>query len=64
MKELAKPLEETVRELSTERQAEVRDLIEFLLAKQRSRQRRKPQFDWAGALKAMPDDYTSVDLQH
>ncbi|MDQ3753527.1 MAG: DUF2281 domain-containing protein [Acidobacteriota bacterium] len=57
-------MEELVRELPVERQAEVRDFVEFLLEKQRSRPRRKPQFDWAGALKDMRDDYTSVDLQH
>ena len=45
MKEFARPLDEMVRELPIERQAEVRDFIEFLLAKQRSRPRRKPQFD-------------------
>ena len=64
MKEFARSLEEMVRELPIERQAEVRDFVEFLLAKQRSRQRQKPRFDWAGALKDMRDDYTSVDLQH
>lgn len=64
MKEFAKPLEEMVRELPIERQAEVRDFVEFLLVKQRSRPRRKPRFDWAGAIKDMRDDYTSVDLQH
>ncbi|MEJ7711496.1 MAG: hypothetical protein WKF84_16925 [Pyrinomonadaceae bacterium] len=31
MKEFAKPLEEMVRELPIERQAEVRDFVEFLL---------------------------------
>jgi hypothetical protein len=42
----------------------VHDFVEYLLAKQRSSTRRKPQFDWAGALKDMRDDYTSVELQH
>ncbi len=64
MKEFARPLEEMVRELPVERQAEVRDFVEFLLAKQRARSRQTPQFDWAGALKEMRDEYTSVDLQH
>ena len=64
MKEYAKPINEMIDELPPERQAEVRDFVEFLLAKQRLRQRRKPQFDWAGALKEMRDEYTSVDLQH
>ncbi len=64
MKEFARPLDEMVRELPIERQAEVRDFVEFLLAKQSSRPRRKPRFDWAGALKDMRDEFTSVDLQH
>ena len=53
-----------VNELAPGQQAEVRDFVEFLLTRQRSSPRRKPQFDWAGALREMRDDYTSVDLQH
>jgi hypothetical protein len=64
MKEFARPLDEMVRELPIERQAEVRNFVEFLLAKQRSRSRQKPQFDWAGALKDMRSEFTSVELQH
>lgn len=64
MKEYAKPINEMLDELSPERQAEVRDFVEFLLAKQRSRPRRKPRFGWAGALRDLRDDFTSVDLQH
>jgi len=64
MKDFAKPIEELVRELPVEQQAQVRDFVEFLLAKQRSRQRQKPRFDWAGALKDLRDEYTSVSLQH
>lgn len=64
MKEFARPLDEMVKELPIERQAEVRNFVEFLLAKQQSRQRRKPQFDWAGALKDMRNEFTSVELQH
>ena len=64
MKEYAKPIDEMVKQLALGQQAEVRDFVEFLLAKQRSIPRRKPQFDWAGALREMRDDYTSVELQH
>jgi len=46
MKEHVKPINEMVDELPPERQAEVRDFVEFLLTKQRSRTRRKPQFGW------------------
>jgi hypothetical protein len=64
MKEYVKPIDEMVNELTPGQQAEVRDFVEFLLAKQRSSPRQKPQFDWAGALKDMREEYTSVDLQH
>ena len=64
MKEYVKPIDEMVNELAPGQQAEVRDFVEFLLAKQRSGPRQNPRFDWAGALKDMRDDYTSVDLQH
>lgn len=64
MKEFERSIDDMVRELPIERRAEVRDFVEFLLAKQHSRSRRKPQFDWAGALKDMRDEFTSVDLQH
>ena len=64
MKEHVKPINEMVDELTPERQAEVRDFVEFLLTKQRSRTRRKPQFGWAGALKDLRDEFTSVELQH
>lgn len=30
----------------------------------RNRPRRKPRFGWAGALRDMHDEFTSVDLQH
>jgi hypothetical protein len=63
MKEYVESINEMVNELAPGQQAEVRDFVECLLAKQRSSTRRKPQFDWAGALKDMRDDYTSVDLQ-
>lgn len=64
MKEFSKSIDEMVNELPQMQQVEVRDFVEFLLTRQRSYPRRKPQFDWAGALRDMRDDYTSVDLQH
>jgi len=63
MKEYARRIDEMVNELAPGEQGEVRDFVEFLLWKQRSIKRMKPQFDWAGALKYMRDEYTSVDLQ-
>ncbi|OLD25450.1 MAG: hypothetical protein AUJ04_07650 [Acidobacteria bacterium 13_1_40CM_3_55_6] len=64
MKEYAKPIDEMVKQLAPGQQAEVRDFVEFLLTKQRSTPRRKPRFNWAGALKDMRGEYSSVDLQH
>jgi hypothetical protein len=64
MKEYVKPIDEMVDELAPREQAEVRDFVEFLLAKEKSKQRGEPRFDWAGALKHMREEYNSVDLQH
>lgn len=64
MKEHPRTLEELIRELPPELQQEVRDFIEFLVEKRVRRPRGKPKFDWAGALKDLRDQYTSVELQH
>ena len=64
MKEHTRTLEELIRELPPELQQEVRDFIEFLVEKRVRRPRGKPKFDWAGALKDLRDQYTSVELQH
>lgn len=64
MKERVKPIDEMVNELPPERQAEVRDFVEFLLANQPSHPRRKPQFGWAGGLKSLGAEFSSVELQH
>lgn len=64
MKEYVKPIHEMVSELPPEHQAEVRDFVEFLLSKRRAHMRRKPRFGWAGALRDMRAEFTSVDLQH
>jgi hypothetical protein len=57
-------LKEFVEKLPPDLQQEVQDFIEFLLEKQGKKPRGKPRFDWAGALKDMKDQYTSVELQH
>jgi hypothetical protein len=64
MQNQAKSMEELFRQLPGESQQEVRDFIEFLIAKQQARSRRQPQFDWAGTLADLRDRYSSVDLQH
>jgi len=64
MIERIKPLEELIKELPAEIQEEVRDFVEFLLEKRMKRSRGRPRFDWAGALKDLRDQYTSVELHH
>ena len=64
MQKTAKSLEEVVKELPPHLQEEVRDFANFLLQKRADRPRRKPKFDWAGGLKDLRDEYTSVEFQH
>ncbi len=64
MGNMAKSLEDLVKELPPNLQIEVRDFAGFLLEKHTNRPRRKPRFDWAGGLKDLRDKYTSVELQH
>jgi hypothetical protein len=58
-----KPLEELIRELPPEAQAEVRDFVEFLLAKQEHKATGRLRQDWAGALREHREQYTALDLQ-
>jgi len=53
-----------IEQLPPDIQQDVRDFAEFLLEKRRTTPRGKPRFDWAGALKDLHDQYTSVELQH
>ena len=59
-----KSLQELIEQLPPELQQEVQDFVEFLLQKHRHKRRGKPTFDWAGALKDLRSQYTSVELQH
>lgn len=58
-----KPLEELVKELPPDVQAEVRDFVEFLLEKQKRRNAQPLLQSWAGALSDYRDQYTSLELQ-
>ncbi len=60
---IAKPLQELVEELPPDVRAEVRDFVEFLLAKRGHRPRRTLRQDWAGALRNYREQYTSLELQ-
>jgi len=59
-----KTLVEKIGELSLEDQREIEDFIDFLKEKRAKRLKKKPTFSWAGALKELKDQYTSVELQH
>jgi len=57
-------LEDLIKQLPPDLQKEAADYVEFLLQKYKLKERRRPRFRWAGALKAMRKQYTSVELQH
>jgi LPS O-antigen subunit length determinant protein (WzzB/FepE family) len=58
-----KSLVELVQELPPDAQAEVRDFVEFLLVKRARKPATKLRQDWAGALRDVRDQYTSLELQ-
>lgn len=59
-----KSIDERVKDLPPDLQKEVEDFVEFLLERRLRKPRGKPDFAWAGALKDLRDQYTSVQLQH
>lgn len=59
----SKPLDELVRELPAESQAEVRDFVEFLMRKTDKKSAGKLSQSWAGALSDFREEYTSLELQ-
>jgi hypothetical protein len=59
-----KTLQELVAELPPELQQEVRDFVEFLLAKRAARPARRPKLDWWGGAKELGRQFSSVELQH
>lgn len=58
-----KPLDELVRELPLDSQAEVRDFVEVLLEKNKRKAVGKLRQSWAGALSNYQEEYTSLELQ-
>ena len=60
----AATLPELVQSLPLEMQQRVQEFVEFLLEKETSQPRGKPTLEWAGALRDLRDQYTSVELQH
>ena len=57
-------LEDRIKVLPPELRREVEDFVDFLLEKRAGKRHGKPNFGWAGALKDLRDQYTSVELQH
>jgi hypothetical protein len=64
MQTTGRTLEEVVRQLPREYQTELYDFAEFLLEKSRRKPTGRPSFRWAGALKELRAEYSSVELQH
>jgi hypothetical protein len=58
-----KPLDELVKELPPESQAEVRALVESLLEKRKRQSSGKLRQNWAGALSDYREQYSSLELQ-
>ncbi len=54
---------EKIRELPPELQEEVIHFIDFLRTKKSSKQKKKPNLEWVGGLKAYRDQYTALELQ-
>ena len=57
-------LESLIRQLPRELQEEVRDFVEFLITKkQKKKEGKRLNQNWAGALEQYRDKYTSLELQ-
>lgn len=63
MSTTTKSLEELAQELPSDLRAEVRDFVEFLLARRRHTEQQVLRQDWAGALRDQREQYTSLELQ-
>ncbi len=59
----ARPLSELVEELPPHMQREVRDFVEFLLARHAREPAKKLRQDWAGALRDSRSQYSALELQ-
>jgi hypothetical protein len=56
-------IEELIKELPPDLQREVEDFARFLLERRVKKRGRKLRQDWAGALRAYRNQYTSLQLQ-
>ena len=53
-----------IRALPPEKVTEVEDFVDFLLQMRLNRPRSRPGLGWAGALRDLREQFTSVELQH
>jgi hypothetical protein len=58
-----KPLDQLLKELSQDSQAEVRQFVESLIEKRRRQSGGHLRQNWAGALEDYREQFTSLDLQ-
>jgi hypothetical protein len=63
MAQQSKSLEQMINELPPDLYQEAVDFVRFLFEK-KARKPKKIKLDWAGSLRDLRDQYTSVDLQH
>ena len=63
MSTITKPLQELVQELPPDMRTQVRDFVEFLLAKRGRRAGKRLRQGWAGALRDYRQQYTSLELE-
>lgn len=57
-------LDNRIKVLPPELRREVEDFVDLLLEKRAAKRHAKPYFGWAGALRDLRDQYTSVELQN
>jgi hypothetical protein len=58
-----KPLQELIAELPPDLHGEVRDFVEFLLAKRERKTGKTLTQSWAGALRDQREEHTSLELE-
>ena len=58
-----KPLDQLLKELPPESQAEVRDFVESLIRRRERNATGQLRQSWAGALEAYREQFTSLELQ-
>lgn len=63
MNAVVQMIQEKVQQLSPQNQAEVIDFVDFLLSKEKNLPRKRMKLDWAGGMKDLREQFTSLELQ-